>query len=80
MDSLEQLDLIQQHYYSLFPDDPLVGYHEEYDHSVTYELSVFKWAIENKKHWYEYPNLSKAYFKMPFSYSDWRKYQSESQH
>ena len=80
MDILEQLNAIKENYYSLFPDDPLVGYYEEHDHSAIYELSVFKWAIEYKKHWYEYPDLSRAYLKMPFSYSDWRNYQNESQH
>lgn len=78
MDLFDQLAKTKEEYYSIFPDDPLVAYDDDYACSAEYEISVFKWAIENRQHWYDYPNLSGAYSRLSLTYSDWRKYQEKS--
>ena len=78
MDIFDQLAKTKEEYYSIFPDDPLVAYDDDYACSAEYEISVFKWAIENRQHWYDYPNLSGAYSKLSLTYSDRRKYQEKS--
>lgn len=51
----------EKEYFKLFPDDrPIyhcLGCRNDDGWS---EIEVYKWAVENKKHWYECPNLSES--------------------
>lgn len=47
-------------YFKLFPDDEDVRYYEGCANDGWSETAVFAWAIENKKHWWECPNLSEC--------------------
>ncbi len=52
-------------YFGLFPDDPFVCYVDDVDNTPAFDpwimTSLYLWGIENKRHWYEWPDLPASY-------------------
>lgn len=58
-------DEYRREYYALFPKDPPMGFHMEVDNTPAFDpfimTNMYIWAIKNKRHWYEWPDLPKSY-------------------
>ena len=75
-------DQLEREYYALFPDDPPMCYALDVDNTPAFDpfimTDMYKWALENKRHWYEWRDLPKPY--TPDFNCKWRNLQHDTQH
>lgn len=59
----------EHEYYKIFPNDPLLGYSDDVDNVPSFDpwimTNMYLWAIENKRHFWEWPDLPKSYEPVP---------------
>ena len=58
-------DQLEREYFEMFPDDPMMAYCLDVDSTPVFDpfimSDMYKWAIENHRHWYEWQDLPKPY-------------------
>ena len=56
---------LEREYYALFPDDPPMCYAMDVDAAPAFDpfimTDMYTWAIEHKRHWYNWPELPASY-------------------
>ena len=68
--ALAEIEALKADYYSIFPDDPFVCISPDCVFTTKEkEASMWKWAIEHKKHWFDCPFLPKAFHKSNVTYA-----------
>lgn len=58
-------DRLEQEYYEMFPDDPPIFYAMDVDNTPSFDpfimTDMYTWALENRRHWYEWHSLPASY-------------------
>lgn len=72
---------LEREYYEIFPDDPPMCYALDVDNTPAFDpfimTDMYKWALENKRHWYEWHDLPKSY--TPDFNCKWRNLNHDTQ-